>query len=38
MFYKSRIESTELRILSFLNRRMNLSIEDKQHYSNLKKG
>ncbi|MED1202767.1 nuclease-related domain-containing protein [Heyndrickxia acidicola] len=38
MIYKTRNESTELVILESLNTRMNLSVKDKQHYSNLKKG
>lgn len=38
MPYKSRSESSELRILKSLNARMNLSDNDKQRYFNLKKG
>jgi hypothetical protein len=38
MAYKPRTESEELLILRSLNTRMNLSVKDKQHYFNLKKG
>ena len=38
MPYKSRTKSSELLILKSLNTRMNLSVKDKQHYFNLKKG
>ncbi|MEH7307011.1 nuclease-related domain-containing protein [Neobacillus drentensis] len=36
--YKPRIKSKELRILSSLNARMELSSKDKQHYAYLEKG
>ena len=38
MHYKPRTESSELRILSFLNSRTNLSELESQYYFNLKKG
>ncbi|HSU79021.1 MAG TPA: NERD domain-containing protein, partial [Candidatus Angelobacter sp.] len=38
MPYKSRTKSSELLILKSLNTRMNLSVKDKQHCFNLKKG
>jgi hypothetical protein len=38
MPYKSRNQSSELKVLESLNTRMNLSGKDKQHYFNLKKG
>ena len=38
MHYKSRNQSSELKVLESLNTRMNLSGKDKQHYFNLKKG
>ncbi|WP_404329687.1 nuclease-related domain-containing protein [Mesobacillus maritimus] len=38
MPYKSRTETKELQALKYLNTRMNLSVKDKQHYLNLKKG
>ncbi|MDN4494303.1 nuclease-related domain-containing protein [Ureibacillus aquaedulcis] len=38
LFFKSRIEPTELVILRLLNRRMQLSKTDLQNYLNLKKG
>ncbi|WP_160725714.1 nuclease-related domain-containing protein [Bacillus sp. USDA818B3_A] len=38
MIYKPRFESTELRILGYLNKRMILSETDKKQYLRLKKG
>ncbi|MFT8321605.1 MAG: NERD domain-containing protein, partial [Bacillus sp. (in: firmicutes)] len=38
MLFKPRMESTELLLLKCLNKRMNLSVKDKQRYYNLKKG
>lgn len=38
MIYKSRTEPQELQILNVLDRRMDLSLKDKQHFLNLKKG
>ncbi len=38
MLCKARTESIELQILRSLNSRMALSVKEKQHYFNLKKG
>ncbi|MEH7305678.1 nuclease-related domain-containing protein [Neobacillus drentensis] len=38
MLFKSRIKSDELKILSYLNTRMNLPENDKQYFLKLKKG
>ncbi|WP_068674158.1 nuclease-related domain-containing protein [Oceanobacillus sp. Castelsardo] len=38
MEYKSRSKPKELIVLEYLNKRMNLSNNDKQHYFNLKRG
>ncbi|MBS4205502.1 nuclease-related domain-containing protein [Lederbergia citrea] len=38
MFIKPRYESTELQLLRYLSKRMNLTDKEKQYYVNLKKG
>ena len=38
MAYKLRVEKDELRILRFLNARMVLSMDERQHFLNLEKG